>query len=126
MPFGDSPLNVHFDAYVPLMSLPGIFGTSLASVPAKVPYLFADPALAANWVNEPGSSTAFKIGISWKGNPKNRMERRRSFPLAWFIPLARLEGVQLFSLQKALPEARRIAHFPDQLKIIDLSSRTGR
>src|SRR5205823_638641 len=30
-----------FDVQAPLMSLPGIFGTTLASVPADVPYVFA-------------------------------------------------------------------------------------
>src|SRR5438876_862530 len=31
-----------FDYQVPLMSLPGIFKTKLDTMPAKVPYLFAD------------------------------------------------------------------------------------
>src|SRR5205085_2009569 len=34
-----------FDVHAALMSLPGILGTTLATVPAVVPYLFADAAL---------------------------------------------------------------------------------
>ena len=38
-----------FDVQVPLMSLPAILKTTLATVPASVPYLFADPALVEHW-----------------------------------------------------------------------------
>src|SRR4030095_5989583 len=31
----------HYDAHIPLLSLPRIFGTEAASIPAKVPYLTA-------------------------------------------------------------------------------------
>ena len=39
-----SPLP-EFAVYAPLMSLPMIFGTTLCSVPARVPYLTADAEL---------------------------------------------------------------------------------
>ena len=34
-----------FDVQAPLLSLPGIFHTTLADIPAAIPYLFADPGL---------------------------------------------------------------------------------
>ena len=40
------------DVYAPLMSLPRIFGTTLATIPADVPYLFPDPALVEHWRGE--------------------------------------------------------------------------
>ena len=40
---GGAPLPAH-DVQVPLVSLPGIFGTTPETIPAKVPYLRADPA----------------------------------------------------------------------------------
>ena len=32
-----------FDVHIPLLSLPGLFGTTLANLPADIPYLHADP-----------------------------------------------------------------------------------
>ena len=47
-----------------------------------------------------GSYPGFKVGIVWQGNPKFRLDRLRSIPLAQFAPLARVPGVHLLSLQK--------------------------
>jgi hypothetical protein len=37
------------DVHAPLMSLPAIFGTTLATLPAEVPYLSAEAVLVAHW-----------------------------------------------------------------------------
>ena len=37
------------DVQAPLMSLPRIFGTTLETVPAEIPYLKARPELVAAW-----------------------------------------------------------------------------
>ena len=44
---GDDPPR--FDCYAALMSLPGLMGTTLETVPAEVPYLEAEPELALAW-----------------------------------------------------------------------------
>ena len=64
-----------FDVHAPLLSLPVILGTSLATIPAKVPYIFADPARVESWANElgkldKGTRKPFRIGIVWQGNPR--------------------------------------------------------
>ena len=89
-----------FDVHAPLLSLPGVFCTSLETIPADVPYLFADPGRVAHWRQELGGIAGFKIGIAWRGNPKNPNDRNRSIPLGRFEPLARCCGVRLLSLQK--------------------------
>jgi len=89
-----------FDVHAPLLSIPGILGTTLATIPASVPYLYADPERTEHWRGELGKFPTFKIGIAWQGNPLNKNDRKRSFPLTLFAPLAGIEGVQLFSLQK--------------------------
>ena len=38
-----------FDVYAPLLSLPRLLGTTVANVPARVPYIAADPALVDCW-----------------------------------------------------------------------------
>jgi Flp pilus assembly protein TadD len=114
-----SPLP-DFDVQAPLLSLPGIFRTDLATIPAQVPYLSADPELEHRWRRELELWPGFKIGIAWQGNPAHAQDRQRSLPLAHFEPLARLPGTQLFSLQVG-PGAEQLQQigFP----VIDLGSR---
>jgi tetratricopeptide (TPR) repeat protein len=106
--------------HAPMLSLPAIFGTTMATVPAQVPYLATDPMLVEHWrsllaralgiESDRGSSATertargaaanpFLIGIAWQGNPAHRADRWRSFPLAQFSSLAELAGVRLVSLQ---------------------------
>jgi hypothetical protein len=58
------------------------------------------------------------VGLVWSGAERigRRVNRERSVPLADFLPLARLPGVQLYSLQKDFrPDAAMAA-----LGVIDL------
>jgi hypothetical protein len=109
-----------FDCHAPLLSLPGLFRTTPANVPADVPYLFASPSLVEHWRHELAAHSGFKIGIAWQGNPLFKGDRLRSFPLAHFEPLARIPGAKLFSLQKGLgSEQMQQVGFP----VVDLASR---
>jgi hypothetical protein len=108
------------DVHAPFLSLPHIFGTTLDTVPADVPYLAADAKLVERWRRELGASRDFKIGIAWQGNPDHLADRERSVSLTQFAPLARVPGVRMFSLQKgAGSEQLRTAAFP----VVDLGSR---
>lgn len=89
--------GAEFDFQCALMSLPFGFKTDLSSVPDTVPYLRAEPDLIHRWRERIGPR-GFKIGIAWRGNPK-ALDKARFIPLAQFIPLARLPGVRLISLQ---------------------------
>jgi tetratricopeptide (TPR) repeat protein len=88
-----------FDTHVPVLSLPGLCGTRLETVPATVPYLAPDPDRAAEWRRKLETVPEFKVGIVWQGNPHHKWDRWRSVPLAAFESLARVPGVRLFSLQ---------------------------
>jgi hypothetical protein len=109
-----------FSFQVPFMDLAGIFRTTLATVPADVPYLRAEPELVQHWRRELDSVPGHKVGIVWQGNRDFQYDRDRSVELAHFEPLARLPGVRLFSLQVG-PGAQQVeqAGFP----IVDLGSR---
>ena len=118
--FDGSSYEPDCHVHAPLLSLPAILGTTMATLPACVPYLATDPVLVEHWrselaralgvdsealrasTSEPGLSRPtrpFLIGIAWQGNPARRMDHWRSFPLAQFAPLAELPGVRLISLQ---------------------------
>jgi hypothetical protein len=94
-----------FAVHAPLMSVPAILGTK--GLLPEPPYLFADAGTIAHWrvqlqcaLGVTDVKSIFKIGIAWQGNPENRIDRWRSFPLEQFAPLAALPGVRLISLQK--------------------------
>src|SRR5262249_2866677 len=111
------------DVQVPLLSLPGVFQTTLATVPADVPYLFADAALGERWRRELGGDEAFKVGIAWQGSPSFPGDRLRSIPLTQFAPLARIEGVRLYGLQKG-PGREQIRPAPAATPaLVDLGER---
>ena len=84
------------DFQCPLLSLPKRFKTDLTTIPAQVPYLSADPDLALKWRKRLGSR-GFRIGVCWHSKP---VMPERSFPLRACLPLARIKGVRLISLQK--------------------------
>ncbi|HUO09671.1 MAG TPA: tetratricopeptide repeat protein [Phycisphaerae bacterium] len=89
-----------FDFHIPLMSLPGVFKTSLDTIPNTVPYITADPTRKAHWQREFAARTnKLKVGIAWEGGPFQPENRLRSASLAAFAPLADLP-VTFFSLQK--------------------------
>jgi len=77
----------HFDLHAPLMSLPHALGTTLRSIPDKVPYLHADPQLVARWNERLGPRRCARVGLAWSGNPENLNDRRRSVSLALLEPL---------------------------------------
>ena len=108
-----------FDVQASLMSIPSIFGTTLATIPSEVPYLSANADLAEHWRERLRSLQGFKIGINWRGRPGNPSERHRGIPLRAFAPLARLPGVRLISLQKG-PGWEEIAAAAENVPVVDL------
>jgi hypothetical protein len=113
-----------FDVQAPLMSLPHILGTKLATIPADVPYLSVDAALVEHWRRALGSRQPFRIGIAWQGFPGNPRDRERSAPLAEFAPLAQVPGVQLFSLQKG-PGSEQLSQAANRFAVIDMGAKTS-
>jgi FkbM family methyltransferase len=96
--------DVDVHAHAPLLELPYILGTTLATIPAQVPYLSPPPDAQINLQSFPG--VRLKIGIVWAANPNNSTSSRRSCPLAQFLALLdTLPHIALYSLQKDAPEA---------------------
>ncbi|MCF8119984.1 MAG: tetratricopeptide repeat protein, partial [Deltaproteobacteria bacterium] len=99
----DQDLRVAFDCYVPLLSLPGIFKTTLKTIPSRIPYLQADPEVAARWQDRLDTAD-LKVGLVWAGNPGHKDDRNRSCPLDLLEPLSQIPGVALYALQKNVDE----------------------
>jgi hypothetical protein len=95
-----------FDYQCPLPSLPGVFKTTISTIPATIPYLAADAETADCWRKRIESTGKFPhVGLVWAGSPDNLNDRNRSIPLERFAPLAAAERVRFHSLQTAPPPA---------------------
>ena len=109
-----------FDVHAPLLSVPGILKTSLETIPAKMPYLFAKPALVEQWRKRLSELDGFKIGIAWQGEPEVSVAIVSvPFRLRYFAPLAEVPGVRLISLQKG-PGVEQLAEVRDLFPVTDL------
>lgn len=85
-----------FDTHAPLMDLPCVFGTTLDTIPAGVPYL---PAPRGEAPPELRASGNLKVGIVWAGGTKHPQDRFRSVRLEEFAPLLDVPGIDFYSLQ---------------------------
>ncbi|MEJ2039573.1 MAG: tetratricopeptide repeat protein [Desulfosarcinaceae bacterium] len=91
--------QVACDFHVPLMSLPGIFGTMAGTIPANVPYLNPDPVKCRRWAGRLPQG-GLRIGLVWAGRPQHTNDHNRSCPLSLMLPLATIPGTRFISLQK--------------------------
>ncbi|GGF30916.1 hypothetical protein GCM10011611_41270 [Aliidongia dinghuensis] len=82
---GDDPGPLDYQA--PLMSLPLIFGTTLDTIPAEIPYLRADPTLVAAWRQRLAALPRPRVGLVWAGSPDGGLDHRRSLRFAALGPL---------------------------------------
>lgn len=110
-----------FDVHCPLLSLPLVFRTDLASIPSEVPYVRASPGQVARWKTRLGTRIKPRIGIAWSGNPNHLDDHNRSIPLERLSPLL-TDAVEWISIQKvvrdeeqSLLEASCIRHFGDEI-----------
>jgi tetratricopeptide (TPR) repeat protein len=112
------PMPRGHDNVVSLMSLPAIFETTLETIPAEVPYLSPHPGLVGHWAKRIGAG-GFKVGIVWAGRPQHENDRNRSMRLEDLLPLAKIRGVALYSLQKG-PAEEALAKPPKGMTVTAL------
>jgi tetratricopeptide (TPR) repeat protein len=89
-----------FDFEIPLLSLPWIFDTREDTIPARSPYLFADPTAGELWKKRFAGESRLKVGLTWTGslghqrNPFRRVELER-----YAAHFGGLQNVAFYSLQ---------------------------
>lgn len=118
--YGDSLPQV--DCYCPMMSLPFVFQTQLATIPAQVPYLTVSPESCHAWQEKMYSDnkTILKVGIVWAGKRRDASlelavaDSRRSMDSALFASLLSVPGIQFYSLQKEGPT------LPETFGVVDM------
>ncbi len=108
-----------FDVHASVVSLPLLFGTTLETIPATIPYINPSPDRVDQWTDVLGrSSGTRRVGLVWSGNPDHTNDARRSIPLHEFGPIFNVGGITCFSLQKG-PAAEQIDRAGLQAALID-------
>jgi tetratricopeptide (TPR) repeat protein len=115
-----------FDTYLPLTSLPHVFGTTFDTIPATVPYVDAaalrrrngNPALLLS------NSECPRIGIVWAGSSTNRADRHRSCPLNEFLPILTIPEISFYSLQRG-EHRKDLTDLPPHIQVQDLGPQLG-
>ena len=88
-----------FDHQCRMMSLPLVFGTRMGTIPARVPYLHADPARSEAWRERLGPRRRFRVGLVWSGSAVHKNDANRSLALEALRELLDVP-VEWHSLQK--------------------------
>ena len=91
-------MAMRFDVHCPMMSLPLAFSTKVETIPWNGPYIRPDAKHAERWKARMGAG--FNVGVAWKGDERNRLDRWRSIEWPLFSTILSASGTRFFSLQK--------------------------
>jgi tetratricopeptide (TPR) repeat protein len=120
-----------FDYHCALMSLPLAFRTTVATIPAPLPYLRSDPERTRAWRDILGQQRKIRVGIVWSSGVRPNEPQLLDLCLR-NIPLARLAAlrhpdIEFYSLQKGQPAESELANLAAgnslDFPIIDLTRR---
>ena len=99
-----------WDFWTPLISLPYYCKTRIETIPAKLPYLSADPEKVSSH-HRLFVDNRLKVGIVWQGNTLFENNDDRSISqLATLRPILAISGIQFVSLQKGAGETQAHAY----------------
>jgi ADP-heptose:LPS heptosyltransferase len=112
------------DAAITLLSVPGLLGTNLETIPGNVPYVMPDPGRVAFWQTELAKLPGRRVGIVWQGSQEHKGDRLRSVSLTRFAELGKVDGVCLCSLQKGPGVEQLLDGLAGEIKVHDLAART--
>lgn len=105
-----------FDLHCPMLSLPLIFGTTLQSVPADVPYLDPYPNDVEARARQMAGDKRPKVGLSWAGNPQLPADVRRSLPADRLATLLARTDMSFYSLQYGAAAPDGMVELPGDIR----------
>lgn len=117
----DDPQLPEHDYVISFASLPYLLDPELKDIP-KTPYLFGEKTISQL------DPSKINIGVAWAGNGSNTNDINRSCAAKNLLPLARIPGVQLYSLQKGKLKRNwngrdvDLSEGIDELNMIDLTA----
>ena len=90
LPLHDGSPDIEYDVDIELNELPYLFRTTLANIPADVPYIFVEPATLAR-------NGRLRVGLIWQSGD---WDNRRSIPFSEIRRLAQVPGIEWHILQR--------------------------
>jgi tetratricopeptide (TPR) repeat protein len=108
------------DSQIPLLSLPLAFRTTLESIPARVPYLNADPENVRRWRNrlKPGAEK-LNIGVACAGHASQKDDKVRSMRLANLAPLAQSANLFVIQVEVSAEDREFAAQSAGRIRLLD-------
>lgn len=82
----DDPLP-EFDYWTPIMSIPGVIGSTLENLAPVQYYLTADPTLQKQWQDRLGPKRRLRVGFCWSGRRDTWINRHKAMPFADMLAL---------------------------------------
>jgi len=78
-----------FDYWTPIMSIPGILGITLETLPKPVNYLNVDQNKQQDWLQILGPKTRMRVGFCWSGRRDAWLNRHKGMPFEDMLELIR-------------------------------------
>ena len=84
-----SPTDVisEFDYWTPIMSIPGVLGTTLDNLSHSQFYLKADDGMARAWLERLGPKKRLRVGFCWSGRRDTWINRHKGMPFNEMLAL---------------------------------------
>ena len=95
-----------FDYWIPIMSIPGVVGSTAENLARVQYYLTADAVLQKRWQQVLGPKTRLRVGFCWSGRRDTWINRHKAMPFATMLALIRQNpGYEWVNLQVDCTEA---------------------
>jgi tetratricopeptide (TPR) repeat protein len=107
---------------IPLMSLPHLFGTTLESIPNRIPYISAPETIEREF-RAPQHN--IHVGIVWASKAGHLTANKRSCPFNLLSLILSIPGIYFYSLQKDVPDSERHLLEAHHERITDLGHQIG-
>ena len=78
-----------FDYWIPIMSIPGVIGTTVENIASVQYYLTADAQLQKQWQTVLGHKTRLRVGFCWSGRRDTWINRHKAMPFETMLALVR-------------------------------------
>jgi hypothetical protein len=76
-----------FDYWVPIMSIPGVIGSTLKNLAPVQYYLTANPDLQKKWQQRLGPKNRLRVGFCWSGRRDTWINQHKAMPFADMLAL---------------------------------------
>jgi len=78
-----------FDTWCPMMSLPVVMNTTVATIPRALSYISANAAATTEWNRRLGPRTRLRVGVSWSGRRDTWINQHKSVPFELIAEMIR-------------------------------------